>query len=261
MASCSVPQASEGGRRTKFGKFQLSFTKLRGKMQTKSEDLDVHYAEAPHRIWRQKPNLSKSQSNNPIYNSQDVDTTRNLLSSSAPNREQRKPVSYKRCSPLHPSLTTSKSLPSSGFNKLDHLHTNTNQATQTNGRNVTLNKKKLTRSGQQSLTSSGQQNSGWNGDRFRSGPGDWRYDPRLGGNTNCNLHFGMERHFQFDDQLSLSSSDSDPEDHIYEEIDSDIFDTCEEEDAEPEENFLLSISLERRNNLKFYGCTGWDFGS
>ena len=59
------------------------------------------------------------------------------------------------------------------------------------------------------------------------------------------------------DSLSVSSTETNPEDHIYEEIDSDFF-TAEEE---TEDNFLLSISLERQRNLKFYGSAGWDFGS
>merc|ERR1719411_265919 len=58
------------------------------------------------------------------------------------------------------------------------------------------------------------------------------------------------------DKDSVSSSESNPEDHIYEEIDSDYFD-----EKETEDNFLLSISLERQRNLKFYGSAGWDFGS
>ena len=57
---------------------------------------------------------------------------------------------------------------------------------------------------------------------------------------------------------SVSSSESNPEDHIYEEIDSDYFATKEEE---VEDNFLLSISLERQRNLRFYGSAGWDFGN
>jgi len=58
---------------------------------------------------------------------------------------------------------------------------------------------------------------------------------------------------------SDSSSDSNPEDHIYEEIDSDSFTTHDEDEVE--DNFLLSISLERQRNLKFYGSAGWDFGN
>merc|ERR1712223_944116 len=59
------------------------------------------------------------------------------------------------------------------------------------------------------------------------------------------------------DSLSVSSSETNPEDHIYEEIDSDFLATEEE----TEDNFLLSISLQRQRNLKFYGSAGWDFGS
>lgn len=59
------------------------------------------------------------------------------------------------------------------------------------------------------------------------------------------------------DSLSVSSSETNPEDHIYEEIDSDFLATEEETG----DNFLLSISLERQRNLKFYGSAGWDFGS
>jgi len=60
---------------------------------------------------------------------------------------------------------------------------------------------------------------------------------------------------------SVSSSESNPEDHIYEEIDSDYFATKEEEVDTVEDNFLLSISLERQRNLRFYGSAGWDFGN
>jgi len=79
----------------------------------------------------------------------------------------------------------------------------------------------------------------------------------LGQNKECTMD--SERNFQFDDEISLKSEESNPEDHIYEEIDSDLFTSCDEE--EPAENFLLGISLERRNNLKFYGSAGWDFGN
>ena len=69
------------------------------------------------------------------------------------------------------------------------------------------------------------------------------------------------RNFHFDDEISLKSHKSNPEDHIYEEIDSDLFTSCDEEENEAGENLLIGISLERRNNLKFYGSAGWDFGS
>jgi len=60
------------------------------------------------------------------------------------------------------------------------------------------------------------------------------------------------------------------EDHIYEEIDelgsgSDYSDDTNDSvisGKEPEENSFLSlISTTRRQNLRYYGCTGWDFGT
>ena len=57
------------------------------------------------------------------------------------------------------------------------------------------------------------------------------------------------------------------EDHIYEEIDeigsgSDYSDDSAASGKEPEENSFLSlISTARRQNLRYYGCTDWDFGT
>jgi len=60
------------------------------------------------------------------------------------------------------------------------------------------------------------------------------------------------------------------EDHIYEEIDevgsgSDYSDETDDSGLsgkEPEEkSFLSLISTTRRQNLRYYGCTGWDFGT
>ena len=60
------------------------------------------------------------------------------------------------------------------------------------------------------------------------------------------------------------------EDHIYEEIDevgsgsdySDDTDDSGTRGKESEENSFLSlISTTRRQNLRYYGCTGWDFGT
>merc|ERR1712123_13204 len=60
------------------------------------------------------------------------------------------------------------------------------------------------------------------------------------------------------------------EDHIYEEIDevgtgSDYSDDTNDSGIsgkESEENSFLSlISTTRRQNLRYYGCTGWDFGT
>jgi len=70
------------------------------------------------------------------------------------------------------------------------------------------------------------------------------------------------RTFAFDDgQLSINSSESEVSEHIYEEIKDQ---SSSEEDEEEENNlenesFMLSISLERRNHLKLYGCLDWDF--
>jgi len=68
------------------------------------------------------------------------------------------------------------------------------------------------------------------------------------------------RTFAFDDsQLCVNSSESEMSEHIYEEIKD--LSSEEEEGGNTGENesFMLSISLERRNNLKLYGCLDWDF--
>jgi len=76
---------------------------------------------------------------------------------------------------------------------------------------------------------------------------------------NRNVSYYNNKEF---DKDSLSSSESNPEDHIYEEIDSDTLSRLSTQDEEDtEDNFLLSISRERQRNLKFYGSAGWDFGS
>jgi len=67
------------------------------------------------------------------------------------------------------------------------------------------------------------------------------------------------RTFAFDDgQLSVNSSESEASEHIYEEIKEQSSEE-EEESSVENESFMLSISLERRNNLKLYGCLDWDF--
>ena len=69
-------------------------------------------------------------------------------------------------------------------------------------------------------------------------------------------HYSYYHEAEFDrDSPSLSLAESNPEDHIYEEIDSDSIST----DEDTCDNFLLSISRERQRNLKFYGSAGWDF--
>jgi len=68
------------------------------------------------------------------------------------------------------------------------------------------------------------------------------------------------RTFAFDDgQLSVNSSESEASEHIYEEIKEQSSEEEEEESTIENESFMLSISLERRNNLKLYGCLDWDF--
>jgi hypothetical protein len=62
---------------------------------------------------------------------------------------------------------------------------------------------------------------------------------------------------------SIPSSHYSVEDHIYEEIaelDSDNEDTESETETE-DKSFLTLISSGRRNNLRYYGCAGWDFGT
>jgi len=49
------------------------------------------------------------------------------------------------------------------------------------------------------------------------------------------------------------------EDHIYEEIDD--LEQAPHPEIEFEKSFLSLISSQRRQNLRFYGCTDWDFGT
>ena len=58
--------------------------------------------------------------------------------------------------------------------------------------------------------------------------------------------------------MSVNSSESEASEHIYEEIKEQSSEE-EEESSVENESFMLSISLERRNNLKLYGCLDWDF--
>jgi len=64
------------------------------------------------------------------------------------------------------------------------------------------------------------------------------------------------------DFSSVTDSNYSVEDHIYEEIaedDSDDEDT--DEDDVQDNTFINLISSRRRNNLRYYGYTGWDFGT
>merc|ERR1719305_1851109 len=78
--------------------------------------------------------------------------------------------------------------------------------------------------------------------------------------TSDTVWFWLCRTFAFDDgQLSVNSSESEASEHIYEEIKEQSSEEEEEESTIENESFMLSISLERRNNLKLYGCLDWDF--
>jgi len=162
-------------------------------------------------------------------------------SSSVPIRENYVPDAYKKNSMhgnahSHPSLAHSKSLP---------VHTQT-QASNDNKR------QRLCRTGGEVLVRR-------HDEELRRKATVWRNDLVAVQRNKEDSNFKLRRNFPFDDQLSLKSELSNPEDHIYEEIDSDIFTSCDEEEVS--ENFLLGISLERRNHLKFYGSAGWDFGN
>ena len=64
------------------------------------------------------------------------------------------------------------------------------------------------------------------------------------------------------DLSSIPSTVYSVEDHVYEEIaelDSDKDDSDNNDDEE--DSFFTLISSGRRNNLRYYGCTSWDFGT
>ena len=82
--------------------------------------------------------------------------------------------------------------------------------------------------------------------------------------NNQGYHLDQERiktdpHLNPDDLMSFPSYESHPDDHIYETIDSDIDSSDSKMDDSNKEDLLLSLSFERRRNLKFYGSTSWDF--
>jgi arginine repressor len=63
------------------------------------------------------------------------------------------------------------------------------------------------------------------------------------------------------DMSSLGLVSESAEDHIYEEIaEVDTENDISEKENE-EMSFISLISIERRKNLRFYGSTGWDFGT
>ena len=59
--------------------------------------------------------------------------------------------------------------------------------------------------------------------------------------------------------MSLSSDETNPDDHIYETIDSDNDRDETTLDISNKDDLLLSLSFERRRNLKLYGSSSWDF--
>jgi len=275
MDSCAHKGEGEEGRKEKF---QFGFHKLRNvfgsDFMTSDKHSNHHVSDhcnrhAPktsygahssygpqtsygaHTSYGRKQTLSKSHSYNPMSAGQDAFFTRNKpflrFSSSVPNREEIRPISYNKSSmqtpTRHSTLAFSKSLPIS----------DTKATLPAADKEMTQNKQKLSRSGQETFFR--------HEDKLRRKAQIWRNDLAMVKKRKEDINFNLERNFHFDDQLSLKSDESNPEDHIYEEIDNDIFTTTDDEEDEAEENFLLGISLERRNNLKFYGGAGWDFGN
>ena len=63
------------------------------------------------------------------------------------------------------------------------------------------------------------------------------------------------------DMSSLGFVTESAEDHIYEEIAEEDGESDNSEKENEEMSFISLISIERRKNLRFYGSTGWDFGT
>jgi len=64
------------------------------------------------------------------------------------------------------------------------------------------------------------------------------------------------------DLSSVTDSNYYVEEHIYEEIDEAYKDDDDaEDDGAVDNSFIALISSRRRNNLRYYGCTSWDFGT
>lgn len=163
---------------------------------------------------------------------------RNSVHSSSPHQHSISPQ-HNRSPPQHPTLALAKSLP-------------TQPTPPATNRKLGVGKQKLSRTGV------GGPVMRFGAELRKKSPVS-RISPVTHQRGKEDVNFDAERNFKFDDEISLKSDESNPEDHIYEEIDSDLFTSCDEE--EPTENLLLGISVERRNNLKFYGSAGWDFGN
>jgi len=268
-------ETGEEGRKEKLGRIQFGFNRFRNIFVGGSvnSDLNTNYMDSyklnktgnlEHQQAAQglKQSVTRTHSCNPMPYSQHAlfDRHKKSLdnSSSVPLREGMRTVSYQKKSKQtprrHSDLAFSKSLPNYEFNKPTDSTVSKSEATQTTfAFNAPHKKVKLSRSGQQGFFKQEE--------LLREKAKIWRNDLESVQKKREDNGFGFERNFHLDDQLSLKSYESNPEDHIYEEIDSDIFNTSDEEKEESDDNFLLSISLERQNNLKFYGCAGWDFGN
>jgi len=190
-------------------------------------------------MW-ETPGLQRSYRRHTVKDHHAPDTQkRNSPHSSSPLQHSSSPQ-HSRSPPHHPALALAKSLP---------LHPTPPPPT---NRKIGVGKQKLSRTG------IGGPVMRFGSELRKKSPVS-RNNPVTSQRRTEDVDFDTERNFQFDDEISLKSDESNPEDHIYEEIDSDLFTSCDEE--EPAENLLLGISLERRNNLKFYGSAGWDFGN
>jgi len=197
-----------------------------------------------------KQSVRKSVSHNQVSAGRAVRhlAARESFPSSVPDREDcrrdshaHKGIFQRTAVPTHPTLSFSASLPAHSFQS-----NNDGKTAQTGG------KLKLSRTGGEA---SARQN-----DNLRRKSEIWRNNLVGVKKRKEDVNLNFKRNFHFD-EISLRSDLSNPEDHIYEEIDSDLFTSGDEEETNSGDNFLLGISLERRNHLKFYGSAGWDFGN
>eukprot|EP00090_Calanus_glacialis_P004138 TRINITY_DN13065_c0_g1_i3.p1 TRINITY_DN13065_c0_g1~~TRINITY_DN13065_c0_g1_i3.p1 ORF type:complete len:239 (+),score=50.25 TRINITY_DN13065_c0_g1_i3:246-962(+) len=89
------------------------------------------------------------------------------------------------------------------------------------------------------------------------GQARWRKNPL----RRQTVHHVQSWSNQYRDMSSLGFVRRSAEDHIYEEI-AEVDSESDNSEKENEEmSFISLISIERRKNLRFYGSTGWDFGT
>jgi len=268
-------ETGEESKKEKLGRIHFGFNRFRnifvggsvtGDMNTNSPGSNKfnkqgHIENTQQTSHGHKHIVTRTHSCNPMPSSQHglFERQKKSLdnSSSVSGRENMRPVSFQKNSKQtprrHSDLAFSKSLPNYDFNKPVNHTVCESEATQSTFAFKAPHKKiKLSRSGQQGFFNQEEV--------LRKKAQTWRNDLEAVKKRRNENSFNLERDFDLDDQFSLKS-ESNPEDHIYEEIDSDIFTTSDDEKDQPEDNFLLNISLERQNNLKFYGCASWDFGS